>query len=275
MNTNTRKTWGPLAAITLLILLATPTFAIENGRPDRFHRAVGLLAYETPAELPVGSSGPFGLCSGFVISDRAFVTAAHCIANFAFLAPTWSITLKPGSPKRPVVQPSIIDFLNDPLFFARAAVLVPTAPAMAVHLHPQYVQGVQAFDVAVLEYPPDTFNVRPVRLAAPGTLDRLQRKRLLQHLPVRLAGYGAAEEIVPDVKFSVLGYRQRGFSRVGVLTDQSMILAPDEIFDSRPLIADSGSPQFMLGKAVALTGEIDSQRLDLPEIHEFLQPFID
>src|SRR5688500_14935816 len=67
-------------ALSLLagLVLSAPAGAVDNGVPDGdAHPNVGLLAFDIDGE---GPTPPFALCTGSVISDHAFLTAAHCIA---------------------------------------------------------------------------------------------------------------------------------------------------------------------------------------------------
>jgi hypothetical protein len=41
------------------------------------------------------------------------------------------------------------------------------------------------------------------------------------------------------------------------------------------MLGDSGSPQFISGRVVSLGGDVELQRLDLPEVLDFLEPFIE
>jgi len=60
------------------------------------------------------------------------------------------------------------------------------------------------------------------------------------------------------------------------MNEDHLFLAPTDVFDAMIMPGDSGSPQFISGRAVSLTSSLDfSQRLDLPEILDFLAPFIE
>ena len=65
------------ACLLTALALAAPASALERGSPDGGrHPAVGALAWHAPGQDPPAWNF---LCSGFVVSDRVFVTAAHCI----------------------------------------------------------------------------------------------------------------------------------------------------------------------------------------------------
>jgi hypothetical protein len=250
--------------------VATPALAVENGVLDRSHKAVGSLGFDIDG--PDGATPPFSLCSGFVISDRAFATAAHCTEYVKHIAVSWAVTLKPGSPKDPVAPPGIFDLTV--YNFWDFPILADTVTATGYYPHPNFDWATLANDVAVLEFPPGTFSVQPVRLPSVGFLDWLETVGALYEVPVVLAGYGGHEDL-GNFLVAIRGYRQRGFAVVSSLTEQSLILGTNKVFDSRTMAGDSGSPQFMLGRAVSVTSMGIKQRLDTPLTVSFLAAFAD
>ena len=174
----------------------------------------------------------------------------------------------------PVILPGIFTGANVFDF----PLLVETIDAIAVHLHPDFDPGSMTLDVAVLEFPPGTFKVRPVRLAEQYYLDELDIRGVLYLRPVGLVGYGA--QALTNEGYVLTGYRSRGFSKVSGITDNQMMITPTDVFDARIMPGDSGSPQFISGRAVSLTSTATAepqrlQRLDIPEVMEFLAPFIE
>ena len=251
----------------LLAMTSLSSHAIENGQHDYMHHNVGGIGFDIDG--PANPTPPLGLCSGFVISDRAFVTAAHCIITPGPLALSWAVTLEPGTPENPIIMPGIFTGANVFDF----PMLVETIDAIAVHLHPGFDPGSLALDVAVLEFPPGTFKVRPVRLAEPYYLDELDIQGVLNLRPVGLVGYGA--QALTNEGYVMPGYRSRGFSKVSGITDDQLFLTSTDVFDARLMPGDSGSPQFISGRVVSLTSFDRLQRLDLPEVLDFLAPFIE
>ena len=251
----------------LLAFTSLSSYAIENGQHDYMHHNVGSIGFDVDG--PANPIPPFGLCSGFVISDRAFVTAAHCIIFPGPYAQSWTVKLEPGTPENPVILPGIFNGTNAFDF----PMLVETINTTAVHLHPDFDPGSMTFDVAVLEFPPGTFKVRPVRLAEPYYLDELDIQGVLNLRPVGLVGYGM--QALTNQGYVVPGYRSRGFSKVSGINDDQLLLTPTDVFDARMMPGDSGSPQFISGRVVSLGGDVELQRLDIPEILGFLAPFIE
>jgi len=251
----------------LLAITSLSSYAIENGQHDYMHHNVGALGFDIDG--PANPTPPFGLCTGFVISDRAFVTAAHCIIFPGPYAQSWAVTLEPGTPEDPVILPGIFTGANAFDF----PMLVETINTVSVHMHPDFDPGSMTFDVAVLEFPPGTFKVRPVRLAEPYYLDELDSQGVLNLRPVGLVGYGMQE--LTNEGYVVPGYRSRGFSKVSGINDDQLLITPTDVFDARMRPGDSGSPQFISGRVVSLGGDVEQQRLDIPEILDFLAPFIE
>ncbi len=251
----------------LLAIASLSSYAIENGQPDNRHHNVGGIGFDIDG--PDNPTPPLGLCSGFVISDRAFVTAAHCIITPGPYAQSWAVTLEPGTPENPVYLPGIFTGANVFDF----PMLVETIDAINVHVPPGFDPVSLTLDVAVLEFPPGTFKVRPVRLAKPYYLDKLDDQGVLNLRPVGLVGYGA--QALTDEGYVMTGYRSRGFSKASGITYDQLFLTPTDVFDATIMPGDSGSPQFISGRAVSLTSFDRLQRLDIPEVLDFLAPFIE
>jgi V8-like Glu-specific endopeptidase len=72
------RTLRLLAIVAIVLATAAPAAAILKGTPDTEHSYVGILVTRIDGELtPV--------CSGFLVTQTAFVTAAHCIDDLGDL----------------------------------------------------------------------------------------------------------------------------------------------------------------------------------------------
>lgn len=272
------KLIASLGAILLVALLAAPAAAIDNGVPDRNrHPNVGLLAFDLDG--PSGAPPAF-LCSGSVLSDRVFLTAAHCIAVFPkadFPEVEWSVTLKPGSPASPVATPGLV-FDDFPF-----AVRVPTTPAVHVAVHPRFDPETREHDLAVLVMPKRTFaGVKPMQLPPKGLLPRLARRGA----SLTLVGYGADPDFSGATpRFVLEGYRQLATASLQGLTRNFAEL--ENGGHGGVCLGDSGSPQIVPGTRIAVsqvstdgpeeapcTGTALAQRLDTPEARRFLAHYL-
>jgi hypothetical protein len=268
------------ACLLATLVLTAPAAAVDNGLPDGDrHPNVGLLGFDFDAE---GDSPPFFLCSGSVISDRVFLTAAHCIDVFDATV-QWVATLEPGGPLDPVHAPG---FVFDDFPFA---LTVPVHRPLAAVVHPRFQPDTLAHDLAVLVFAPRTFKVRPVELPQPRLLDRLardkRRKPGLAGTPFRLVGYGAD----PDYSGSEPRYFARGFRQTATAPFRALTAAQLHLRGAADsgqgglCLGDSGSPQFLGSSNVAVSqlsavgdtcAEIVAQRLDTHEERHFLKRFL-
>jgi hypothetical protein len=251
-----------LAAIlaSLVLLAALPASAIENGRPDGpRHGNVGLLGIDLDG--PDGPLPAFAFCSGFVISDSAFATAAHCIEVFGAHA-AWSVTLEPGSPEDPVFEPGWFD--PSTFNFTDFPIHADVTYADAVCMHPDY-NGTVGFehDLAVLSFDSGTFDVSPVKLPEPGWLDHLAEAGSLTNMPLQLVGYGT-EGKQGGGPFFGPGYRKSALTGIAGVVNNWLYFHPAEAWTGDTGVADSGSPQLLTGRAVSLNTFPDgqAQRLD-------------
>lgn len=247
---------------------ATPVAAVENGVYDRTNPAIKAFGFDMDGP---GGMPPFSLCSGFVISDHAFATAAHCLVPMLPITVSWAVTLEPGSPEDPSTTPGIFNLAIYNFF--DFPILNETATSVAHYIHPNFDPSTMANDVAVIEFPPGTFSDRPFRLPPQGFLDRMSRAGALYEVPVELAGCGTTEYL-GNMLYTASGYCTRGFAIVTGLTEQSLIIGTNDIMNAKTLPGDSGSPQTMFGYAVSVTSfSGNKQRLDTPDVLSFLDQF--
>ena len=261
-------------SLTAFMLAATPASAIENGRADGpRHRNVGLLGIDLDG--PTGPLPPFTFCSGFVLSDSLFATAAHCLAVFGPDAP-WVVTLEPGSGDDPVYPPGWFSFS---LFnFTDFPITADVEYANTGCMHPDYNPTNDEHDLAVLRFDAGTFDVPPVKLPKEGWLEHLADAGSLANKPLGLVGYGseAQEERDGAIFFFEPGYRKTALTGIAGLDANWLFYAPNDVWNGKIGPADSGSPQFLTGRAVSVqTFASDrAQRLDTVSELSFLETLL-
>jgi trypsin len=257
---------------------AAPALAVDEGVPDfGGHPNVGLMGFDVDG---TGPEPTVAWCTGTVVSDDVFLTAAHCLINFP-PGTAFAVTLEAGTPANPVARPGRI-FDDFPYPFS-----VPGPFANEAVIHPKFGgDELRTHDVGVLRFDPGTFaGVTPVQLPRPGQLDRVAHRRQA----FRLAGYGGDPEWGNGDAPVVIaeGYRQTATAPFKRLTLAQLQL------DGRTratgqgglCLGDSGSPQFLGDSNLQLSlmsnfandchGTIFGQRLDTPSERRFLADFVD
>jgi hypothetical protein len=234
-----RPTLRALLATTVIALAsAAPAGAILDGAPDTDHPYVGILVTVVEGQrVPV--------CSGFLVSSTAFVTAAHCIrelgANLAYVSFdqvfTASSALRPGT-----------------------AVPNPVVGSLKGNTH----------DIAVVVLATPVTDRAYAALPREGLLDSSAKKD-----PLTIVGYGAtAKRTSPLV-------RNSGTARISKLEKGGFNLR----MSSGICYGDSGGPVFLGDSDVAVginsfvngtgcPGNAYAFRLDTAEALGFLAPYL-
>lgn len=266
------------AALASFLCGAVPALAVDEGVPDfEGHPNVGLMGFD--ADGP-GPDITIAWCTGTVVSDSVFLTAAHCLINFE-PGTRFAVTLDAGAPATPVYRPGRI-FDDFPYPFA------PTTPfATAAVIHPRFGgDESRTHDVGVLLFPRHTFSgVTPVQLPRGDLLERVH----LRDKSFRLVAYGGDAEWGNGGEPVLIaeGYRQTATAPFKRLTAAQLQLdGRSRVTGQGGLcLGDSGSPQF-LGESnlqVSLMsrdpercqGTILNQRLDTPSERRFVADYVD
>jgi hypothetical protein len=242
---------------------------ITTGALDaRGHPNVGtLVAYL--------ADGPIPLCSGVLVGERAFLTAAHCIDRLMQLG----AEALPGVSFAPVFDP------------ARAEVVRGTPV-----VHPQYDPELGVNDLAVISLDEPVRSLEPARVVEEGFFDRMN-PRWLERATFVAVGYGTTD---PGERWNRGTRRSAVEGFVGLVgvdewrADQDYWLAtsgPSVDGHGTPCFGDSGGPHFLGDRVVAITdfvwcgldgGEAvhpgdaynEATRLDLPGANAFVRSFI-
>ncbi len=267
-------------ALVILAVSAAPALAIDGGVPDgNGHPNVGVLAWDPDGP---GPTPPFAICTGSVISDQAFLTAAHCIEAVPATV-QWVITLAPGSPENPLLPGGYYPS-EYPLCCSLMIDESQLAHAIGADIEPGYDPTSGIHDLAVVVFPPGTFDVAPVDLPRLGALDHFAAAGNREGPQFTLVGYGTE---VRDDGFYAAGYRKAARASFYDL-DGNWLQLRNEVDDlprSGALCpGDSGSPQFLAGTNTQVSvhhqaappcgGTGYEQRLDTLAEQQFLADYV-
>jgi secreted trypsin-like serine protease len=197
-----RPSIAALVAVLAVLLAGVPAVAITNGEPDGTrHPNVGTLVAEFGSP-----EATFPLCSGSLIADDLFLTAAHCLPEN--LPPEYGdITL--------------VGVGFDPVFVFGESTLIEIAGTVG---HRDFDWGDFASpDIAVvrLAEPASEFyrGIEPVALPALGALDAVMAKPGWRREQVTQVGYGTTgvthgggppQQVYPDVRMVAVAWLRQG-----------------------------------------------------------------
>lgn len=267
-----RRLTALLAAAMLVTAFATPTSAIVYGQRDDggdpLYPNVGALVTEYD---------PYGwiqVCSGTLIAEDLYLTAAHCVIGFSPEDPAWAGTF-------------YVSFAQN--WLANDEPVEPIK-VTGVHAHPDaFCCGANDwFDMAVLELDPEntvTPNLTPATLPAANLLGEMTNAEL-RSTTFTAVGYGAVRESRKQAWQGLLdpeGWRSYGHQSALSLTKAWLTLSMNQATgDQGTCFGDSGGPHFLGDTVVSITVTGDmwckatdkTYRLDTPAARAFLGQFL-
>lgn len=243
----------------LIVGIASPASAITNGTPDgQGHPSVGALI-----DGQAYPDGTWSYCTGTLISPTVFLTAAHCGEKGQTTA-----TVSFSSQYR----------LGDGVYVG------------SFHADPLYTEKAEGHDIAVVVFTTPIAGIRPARLPAAGTLDKMKADGTLATSAFTPVGYGTATPTDgphgQEMHYS--DTRRRTSISFEKLTATWLKLSEDRAKkDGGTCYGDSGGPNFLGGPtsdllvATTVSGDDDDckatnldYRLDTPVARKFLAKFV-
>jgi hypothetical protein len=244
---------------------------ITNGEPtgDLFG-SVGALLFDFDGDGKIHGEEAF--CSGSLVADTVFLTAAHCLAFFP-----------PDADLFVTFDPDLLDHLSK---------VRPLIPATGFAAHPAYTSlpfgtGVTP-DIGVVLLPRNsTKRIAPVQLPPEGYLTELKASGDLHGQLFVNVGYGVSAEPTGPPRFSSDGKRKSSLSLFMALQPQwlGLLMNENATGEGGDCFGDSGSPKFLEGNpdlivAIVVWGDVVCRatswdyRLDTPEARAFLANYV-
>ncbi len=260
-----RKLSVLLAVLVILAVAVLPAAAITWGEPDTEHTNVGAMMVDWPGY------GPWQWCSGTLVHERVFLTAAHCTDGLEDYG----------------INQVWVTFDQDAL---NPGTLLDVEAWVS---HPDYYWGPTSnpHDVGALILAEPVTHIAPANLPRPGFLDDLRAAGQLRQgsegADFTLVGYGGTLDWPPpDITY----YDQRQFavSEYLALLKSWLVMSQNQATgDGGTCYGDSGGPAFWTEPdgteiLVGITSWGDAQcvasafnyRVDIPETLGFIDDMI-
>jgi secreted trypsin-like serine protease len=246
-----KRFWVALAAVAAAAALAGSALAITYGRPDNgAHPNVGALIAQSSTGLKI-------YCSGTLIAQRIFLTAAHCTA--------------------PALEHGVTDAYVT--FDEHADPASRTLLHGVIRSNPLFNQTQSdPEDLAVVVLDEKVHGIAPVTLPPAGAVDALAAKSGLKNATLDAVGYGVHE---PGVAWDAS--RWQAVSAYNSSPGVWLHLTQNPALGfGGTCTGDSGGPLFLGAVEVAVTisgdpmcrSTSDDYRLDTPQARAFLGQFV-
>jgi secreted trypsin-like serine protease len=259
-----------LLVLASLALTVGAAHAITFGQPDgNLHPNVGALL----ADYDPDSPGPDILCSGTLIDERVFLTAAHCTAFLEAegITQVW-VTFAPSYDEDSTSVAGLLaadSWVTNPQFGAGGAS--------------------DTHDIAVVLLAQDAAGITPAQLPTAGLLDQLKAAHELDDRTFTAVGYGTVREDKTGGPHSLFfdGVRRYALQHALNVEKAWLLLSMNpSTGNGGTCYGDSGGPHFLGGVesnlvvSITITGDAwcrasdKTYRLDTASAREFLDDFV-
>ena len=256
-----RRTFFGALLIAAGTVLGAPAGAIVYGEADGSrHGNVGALI----AERVVGHKGI--VCSGTLIDDDVFLTAAHCTEHLRSLG----------------IGPDQVWVTFDPTFDQASPLIAGTYVS-----HPGFNRAhSDSMDMAVVLLAQPA-GIAPAQLPGVGALDRMKAEHSIDDQHYTAVGYGRVRETRTGAFGSIFPNTERRVATqtYTALTDSWLRLSMNQATgDAGTCFGDSGGPHFLGDSTVVVSITVSGDavckatdvtyRLDTPVARDFLGDFV-
>lgn len=247
---------------------ASPPNLIVNGQPTgNLFPSVGALLFDYNRDGKLDGDDEF--CTGSLISPTVFLTAAHCVTDFAYTPPgsQWYVSFAPDLYAKNIRTIKAVSYAWDPAYGHDNA-----------NLH----------DLAVIILPDgSTKGLTPYRLPTLGELDALQAQNGLKDAIFYNVGYGTSATRTGRPGFPYDGQRSYSQSVFSSLQPYwlELLMNTSATGLGGDCYGDSGGPKFLSTNmgvvyATVTTGDMNCRattkdyRTDTQSARDFLGQFV-